>query len=72
MTRGKAIATVAAEMGCITEIAAHQVDALVALGVLKLDEPKTAEQQVLDIIQRHVTPAQLQAVAGAIKNAGVL
>lgn len=40
MTRGKAIATVSAALGCHTEAAAHQVDMLAALGILKLDEPK--------------------------------
>ena len=45
MTRGKAIATVAVSLGCHTEAAAHHVDALVALGILKLDEPKTAEEK---------------------------
>lgn len=54
------------------EIASCEVDTLVVLGILKLDEPKSTERQVLDIIQRHVTPAQMRSIAGAIKNADVL
>lgn len=80
MTRDEAIEAIAPVIGrgmsCgITmayEAASTQVDIYIALGILKLDEPKSTERQVLDIIQRHVTPAQMRSIAGAIKNADVL
>ncbi|MGX9443885.1 hypothetical protein ACWX0K_15085 [Nitrobacteraceae bacterium UC4446_H13] len=42
----------------VPALAASEVDMFVALGILKLDEPKAVEQRAMEIAQRHVTPDQ--------------
>jgi hypothetical protein len=79
MTRDEAISTqmrVYLHQGvssCSAEvIAADQIDSWVALGVLKLDEPKTVEQRTTEIIERHATAAQSAHIVAGLKKAGLL
>lgn len=80
MTRDEAIETIAPIIGRATscsitqahEAANVQVDVYTALGILKLDEPKSIKQQVLDVINRHVTCGQMQSIAGAINKSRLL
>jgi hypothetical protein len=54
------------------EVVGVLLDTLVALGVLKLDEPKTIEQRTTEIIERHATPAQSMHIVAGLKKAGLL
>lgn len=81
MTRDEAIAKVFPVMQevCIgsgderiREIAAGEVDMLVALGILTLEEPKTIEQRTADIVFRHTREPQAQCIMNALRKEGLL
>lgn len=46
------------------------IDFLSTLGLLKLEEPKTATDAFREIVSRHAKPEQVEPIMGALKNSG--